>query len=175
MKYVVVFIMLCSFFGCNLSTIENNRNKTNYGKIDDSNLKLKFGDIISFDGSNINAIVIDIINENDQYYFGISFMIDDQIFGRRIPEGFDGDCVNLIDVIYVKEDIFTDKIQIVKPEILNFNKIEIGAYGYVNNYEEILSDYTVGIERLKLRQTPCTNLTELNPVYEQYFHINQFK
>ena len=63
----------------------------------------------------------------------------------------------------------------LKLKNLNFKKIGIGAYGYIKSYEEILSDYKKGIEIRKLEQTPCTNLTELKPIYEQYFDINKFK
>lgn len=35
----------------------------------------------------------------------------------------------------------TKKVSVIKHEDLNFKKIGIGAYDYINNYEEILSDY----------------------------------
>ena len=103
-------------------------------------------------------------------------MMNDNIFGRRIPEGFEGNCIDLIDILYVNENYFTNKkVSVIKHEDLNFKKIGIGAYGYINNYKEILSDYKKGIEIRKLEQTPCTDLTELKPIYEQYFDISQFK
>ena len=49
MKYFGICIVLFSFFCCNPSVSENNAlSETNYGKIDDSDLKFKFGDIILF-------------------------------------------------------------------------------------------------------------------------------
>lgn len=165
-----------SFFCCNPSVSEkNNINETNYGKIDDYNLQLKFGDVIQSEDGNIKAIVIDISNEDNKYFFGVSFMNDNQIFGRRIPEGFNGDCIDLVDVIYIEESYLINKFKILKHENLNFKKIGIGAYGYVNSYEEILSHYINDIKRRELEQTSCTDLMELNPVFEQYFDINQFK
>ncbi|WP_282629821.1 hypothetical protein [Empedobacter sedimenti] len=177
MKYFGIFIVLFSFFCCNPSVSDNKTiSETNYGKIDDSDLKFKFGDITLFEDTNIKAVVIDIIKEDNKTFYGISFMMNDNIFGRRIPEGFEGNCVDLIDILYVEENYLTNKkIKVIKQENLNFKKIGIGAYGYINNYEEILSDYKKGIEIRKLEQTPCTNFAELNPIHDQYFDINQFK
>ena len=177
MKYFVICIVLFSFFCCNPSVSENNAlSETNYGKIDDSDLKFKFGDIILFEDTNIKAVVIDIFKEDNIIFYGISFMMNDNIFGRRIPEGFEGNCIDLIDILYVNENYLANKkVSVIKQENLNFKKIGIGAYGYIKSYEEILSDYKKGIEIRKLEQTPCANLTELKPIYEQYFDINQFK
>ncbi|MGL5236270.1 MAG: hypothetical protein ACRC8Z_16210 [Empedobacter falsenii] len=177
MKYFGICIVLLSFFCCNSSVSENNTvSETNYDKIDDSVLKFKFGDIILFEDTNVKAVVIDIFKEDNKIFYGISFMVNDNIFGRRIPEGFEGNCVNLIDILYVEENYLTNKkIKVIKQENLNFKKIRIGAYGYINSYEEILRNYKKGIEIRKLEQTPCTNLTELKPIHEQYFDINQFK
>ena len=85
MKYFGICIVLFSFFCCNPSVSENNAlSETNYGKIDDSDLKFKFGDIILFEDTNIKAVVIDIFKEDNIIFYGISFMMNDNIFGRRI-------------------------------------------------------------------------------------------
>ena len=55
---------------------------TNYLKVNDKNLKLKFGDLVEFNigGENIKAIVLDISPENDGNWFGLCFLNGNQIF-----------------------------------------------------------------------------------------------
>ena len=177
MKTILSFLIIICLLGCTPQKSENmNFEDTNFGKIDDSNLKLKFGNIVRFHFENqeIETIVIDILEQENEYWFGICFISNSQLFGRTIPHGFNGDCVDLIDVVYVNEKNI-DHFKITGKEGLDFKKIGVGSYKYLHNFQEIKESYINGIERRKLEPTPCTTLLQTDLVYERYFDIKKFK
>ena len=151
--------------------------RTNYGKINDKNLKLKFGELIEFQIQNqkISAVVLDIKQENNENWFGLCFLNNNQLFGRKIPQGFGGECINLYDLTFINENGLSH-YKIVRKLQIDFNKVGFGSDSPVINVEEILRDYIWGINQRKKSETPCEKkLAKLNPTNECYFPLNQIE
>jgi hypothetical protein len=131
--------------------------RTNYGKIKDENLKLKYGDIVKLNIKNqyIEAIVLDIKQEDNIKWFGLCFLENQKLFGRKIPKGFGEDCIELFDFSYLNEKGLTN-YTVVKNLKIKFKKVGIGSNSPVLNYKELLRDYKFGLERRKLKETPCS-------------------
>ena len=150
---------------------------TNYLKVNDKNLKLKFGDLVEFNigGENIKAIVLDISPENDGNWFGLCFLNGNQIFWRKIPKGFVGHCVDLFDFSYINEKALSN-CKILKNIKINFKKIGRGMDSPTKNIQDILRNYKMGIAERKKKQTPCEDkLGKLNPVNECYFPFSKIQ
>ena len=158
--YQLLFIIL--FVSCNPKKSDlQNQNvpeifRTNYGKINDENLKLKFGDIIKLKIENkyIEAVVLDIHQEDNINWFGLCFLTNGKVFGRKIPKGFGEDCIELFDLSYLNEKGLAN-YTVVKNLKINFEKVGFGSDSPVLNYDELLRNYKFGIQRRKLKETPC--------------------
>ena len=181
LKIGFLFIIL-TLTNCNPKKQNKSKNTpeiflTNYGKIDDKNLKLKFGDLIEFVIKNqkINAIVLDIKQENNENWFGLCFLNNNRLFGRNIPQGFNGDCIELYDLTFLNERGLID-YKVLKNLKINFKKVGFGSDSPAINETEVLRDYKLGIELRKKIETPCEKkLRNLNPVNECYFPLNQIE
>ncbi|KFC18194.1 hypothetical protein [Epilithonimonas lactis] len=176
--FLILFITNCNPKNSKLED-DNSPNifLTNYWKVDDKNLKLKFGDLVEFNigKENIKAIVLDISPENDGNWFGLCFLNGNQIFGRKIPQGFGGHCVDLCDFSYLHENAISN-YKVLKNIKVNFKKIGRGMDSPTKNLQDILRDYRNGLEVRKKKQTPCEDkLGELNPVNECYFPLSKFQ
>ncbi|MCE3074262.1 hypothetical protein [Chryseobacterium gwangjuense] len=168
---------------CNTKTSKEENNnvaeifRTNYGKINDKKLRLKFGDLIELkiQDKTIRAIVLDIQQENTDNWFGLCFLNNNQLFGRRIPQGFDGDCIDLLDFTFINEKgLKTYKI--LKSIKIDFEKVGFGSDSPAINENEILRDYKEGIEKRKQKETPCEKkISKLDPVNECYFPITKIE
>ncbi len=177
-----ILLIILTIINCNPKKQNESKNspeifRTNYGKINDKNLKLKFGDSIEFDIDNqkINAIVLDIKQENNENWFGLCFLNNNQLFGRKIPQGFNGDCIDLYDLTFLNEKGLNN-YKILKNIKINFNKVGFGSDSPVINESEILRDYNWGIKLRKKEETPCEKkLRKLDPVNECYFALNKIE
>ena len=150
---------------------------TNFGKIDDKNLKLKFGDLVEFEINNqkINAIILDITLEENEYWFGLCFIKNNRLFGRRIPEGFGGECIELFDITYLNEKGLNN-FKLINNLKIEYDKVGTGSNSPVINYEEILRDYEQGLENRKKSETPCKEkLKMLDPINECYIGIDKIR
>ena len=177
------FLIIILFVSCNPKKNDlQNQNvpeifRTNYGKINDVNLKLKFGDIVklNIENQNIEAIVLDIKQEDNINWFGLCFLAKEKLFGRKIPKGFGEDCIELFDFSYLNEKGLTN-YTVVKNLKINFEKVGFGSDSPVLNYEELLRNYRFGLERRKLKETPCgkKSLT-LKSVNECYINLGKIE
>ena len=150
---------------------------TNYGKIDDKNLKLKFGELIEFEinDQKINAVVLDIKQESNENWFGICFLNNNLLFGRKIPQGIGGNCIYLYDLSFVNEKALNN-YKILEKLKIDFTKVGFGSDSPVINQEQILRDYKYGIEQRKKKETPCEKKLELlDPTNECYFELNEIQ
>ena len=176
----VLFLAISFLISCNEINSKTDSNvsdefKTNYGKIDDTNLKLKFGDVVEFNIENqkVKAIILDIKQENYENWFGLCFINGNKLFGRRIPHGFGGNCVDTFDFTYLNEKGLKN-YTILKKEKINFDKVIPGSDSPVYKLEDILRDYYAGIKKRKIAETPCDKkLRMLDPINECYYNFNK--
>ncbi|UJF29360.1 hypothetical protein L0B70_11015 [Kaistella sp. 97-N-M2] len=171
------------FLTCTPKNSDNIKNeipenlRVNYGKIDDKNLKLKFGDLIEISMSNkiFKGIVLDIKKQDSNYWFGICFLNGNKLFGRKIPHGFNGDCIELYDLSYVKDESLKN-FKVSKNMKLNYEIISAGSDSPIIDLKNIERDYNLGIENRRKIQTPCAEkLLELNPVNECYINLKKIE
>lgn len=181
-KTIGIFLLIITLTNCSLKNQNGSQDykeifSTNFGKIDDTNLQLKFGDLVEFeiDNQKINAIVLDISQEENENWFGICFLNKNQLFGRRIPNGYVGDCIDLFDLTFINEKGLKN-FKILEKLIIDFNKVGCGSNSPVNNLNEILRNYERGIKQRELMETPCDKkLRNLNPINECYFPLEKIK
>ena len=174
---IFIFLMSCSPENKNSSQKISETLSTNFGKIDDKNLNLKFGDLVIFEIYNqkINAIILDIKLEENEYWFGLCFIKNNQLFGRRIPQGFGGECIELFDITYLNEKGLNN-FKLINNLEINYDKVGIGSDSPVINYDEILRDYERGLENRKKSETPCKEkLKMLDPINERYIGIDKIR
>lgn len=151
--------------------------KTNYYKTKVNDLKFKYGDVVEFNVENqvVKSIIVDVKSDEMGNWIGLCFMKNGNLFGRKIPDGISGNCIELLDINYLNEKGFSD-YQITSNEKLNFNKIGIGSSGSALNVKDIFRDYKRGIEERKKREASCVEkFRNLNPVNECYFSMQQIK
>lgn len=151
--------------------------KTNYDKIKVTDLKFKYGDIVEFNFENktIKSIIVDVQNDKMGNWIGLCFIKDGNLFGRKIPDGISGNCIELLDVTYLNEKGFSD-YKIISNEKLNFSKIGIGSDSPALYVKDVFRDYKRGIEERKKREASCDEkFRNLNPVNECYFSVQKVK
>ncbi|RZK01905.1 MAG: hypothetical protein EOO46_18870 [Flavobacterium sp.] len=125
-KYLFLLSIIVTFVSCssNEAILVPEIFRTNYGKVDDKPLPLRFGDLVRVSGSQIDAVVLDIKEEEGIKWFGLCFMRNDSLFARHIPSGYSGSCLQLLDFTYVKETALVMLEKIGKVSI-DFNKVGI--------------------------------------------------
>ncbi len=174
---VLIFLISCCPKNKNETQNTPEIFSTNYGKIDDQNLKLKYGDIVELEINNqkIRALVLDIKNEESEFWFGLCFVQNNQLFGRRIPQGFGGKCVELFDITYLNEKGL-NHLKIVDKLKINFNIVGTGSNSPVMNEKEILRDFERGLELRNQKETPCDKkLGTLEPINECYIKLEKIR
>lgn len=150
----------------------------NWTGLDIDSFPVKFGQILKFDKDSIEmyALVLDFGEDEGGLWIGVSFIDQNRLFGRQIPNGMiKTKCLDLLDMTYIKKDALTD-YEVVETIEVNKTKIGIGSQSPVTSFSEIKRDFDKGIEERKKEQTPCDKgLTDLNPVRECYFDIEKIK
>jgi len=145
--------------------------------IETKDLPLQFGDIISFNINDtlVKAIILDFDKDEGGVWFGMCFLNENKLFGRQIPSGFNGDCVDLLDYAYLNQKALGD-FEKITTENIDLNKIAVGSFSPVSNYKNLLRDYTWGLKQRTKKQTPCNkDVLGINSVRECYFDLDNFK
>jgi len=162
----ILFLCLMILLGCKKEKEADKFRITPGGKVnymlDDRSLKLKFGDMINLrvGEKKIEAIVIDIRNEGQKIWYGLSFKIGDKIAGTMIRDTQNGEttCASLVEVFYLNQENIYD-YELVKNEKLLFSKIGLSNAGYQNakveKLEEVLPKYFAAIEKRKNDDSDC--------------------
>jgi len=151
--------------------------KTNYDKMKVTDLKFKYGDIVEFNFENktIKSIIVDVKKDEMGNWIGLCFIKDGNLFGRKIPDGISGNCIELLDLTYLNERGFTD-YKITSNEKLNFNKIGIGSNNSELNEKDVYRDYKKGIKERQKKEASCDEkFRNLNPVNECYLSLDQIR
>ena len=133
----------------------------------------EFGDIVNIKSDQqISGIIVDFTEDEGGRWYGLCFTYGNYIFGRQIPNGLNGECIDLLDISYLNDR--SDSILIKKGNLkLDFHKIGIGSISPAKNYEELVRDYSFGIEQRKKTQSDCkSSKFELKPINECYFEID---
>ncbi len=150
----------------------------NWTELDIESFPVKFGQILKFDNDSaeITAIVLDFSDDEGGEWIGVSFIDQNRLFGRQIPNGLNNmKCLDLLDLTYIQRAALID-FEVLETISVNKAKIGIGGRSPATNFIEIKRNYNWGIEQRKKEQTPCDKaLTELNPVNECYFEIEKVK
>ena len=174
-KYLFLLSITITFVSCS----SNEANpvpeifRTNYGKVNDKPLPSRFGDLVRVSGSQIDAVVLDIKEEEGINWFGLCFMRNNSLFARHIPSGYSGSCLQLLDFTYVKETGL-EALKKVGTVSIDFNKVGIGANGAATNKEEILRSFENGIKERQRPETPCeAKANTLEPVNGYYRNLQE--
>ena len=150
--------------------------KPNWEGLNLSEFEFKFGDEVQFEWDNHkrNGVVVDFSKDEAGRWIGISFLEENKIFGRQIPSGFSGDCVELLDVCYLHESGVTDLVKVGSYKI-DVQKIGMGALMPAMTIQELEQYFKQGLEQRAKKQMDCAQISlEPNPVHECYFEISQF-
>ena len=178
-----LFFVLTILISCNSKEHKDSNFKvpeifyTNYKNSKTQNIKFKYGDILEFELNNrkFKGIIIDIEPENNENWIGVCFISNDKLFGRKIPDGITNNCIELLDITYIKEQNINN-FKNISTENLNFSKIGIGSKGTANNIEDMFRDYETGIQNRKTTETSCNEKFKmLDPINECYFTLQQIK
>lgn len=179
----IQIVLLLFLFSCNTNEHKDSgfkipeMFKTNYKKQELKNSKLKYGDIVvfSFKNQEIEAVVLDIEQDNSTTWFGLCFIKNGKLFGRKIPDGISGNCIELFDIIYLDEKGLVN-FEIASNENLNFDKIGNGSKSTASNIEDIYRDYTRGLDERKKKESPCAEkFNNLYPINECYLSLELIK
>ena len=103
----------------------------NWEELNLEDFSLNFGDIVSLKKENqlIKGIVLDFSADNAGKWYGICFLENTQLFGRKIPNGLFGNHIDLLDFVYINEtaihNLYFDKSRAVSivpaiPDALSF-------------------------------------------------------
>ena len=177
MKKMILLLTLLIISCDRREVTVSNLLKPEWRKISVENLPLKFGEkiLISVDDEEINAIVVDFDKDEAGIWYGLSFLNHNNIFGRTIPSGFNGDCVDLIDVSYLNSKALHNYIS-GGIQSIDRDKVAIGSKSPVTNYSELARDYKLGIEQRKKKPTSCNeDIISNDVVRERYFDLSFLK
>ena len=174
-QYLFYLLIISTFVSCspNDNNLVPETFRTSYGKIDDRALPFKFGDLVRISDSKINAVVLDIKKEQGVYWFGLCFLQNKLLFARRIPNGYNRSCLDLLDFTYVKENGLNVLTKIESVPI-DFNKIGIGANGSAINKQDIVRSYEHGVAERQRNETPCeVKASTLEPINGYYRDLRE--
>lgn len=182
-QFYQLFFTLVILVSCNSKEHKDSNFKvpeifyTNYKNSKTQNSKFKYGDILQFELNNrkIEGIIIDIDSEINENWIGICFISNGKLFGIKIPDGITNNCIELLDITYIKEQNI-NSFKNVSSENLNFSKIGIGSKGTADNIEGIFRDFDTGIQNRKKTESSCDEKFKiLDPINECYFTLQQIK
>ena len=179
--YILLFIVAPTFYSCafNSNYISQDFSfNVDLNRIDTSNIKLKIGDIFTmdYDSIKVDIVLLDFDIEYGKIYYGVTFIKDEKIFGRQVPDGTNNlNCLDLIDFFYLNKK--TIKSYIKKERVdLAYGKLELGLHVVVSNHSELIGHYNYGLTQRNKPQTPCNKgLINPNSIRECYFNLDKYK
>lgn len=181
LKLAVYIIAFLVYYGCKdqqeTEHLIPQNIRPEWRDLDTSKLELKFGDILRLTNgaTKMDAIVLDFDKETSGIWYGICFIQNDSLFGRKIPSGISGGCLELLDLTYFQ----LKKIQ--TPSIIDFidvdiRRVGIGSITAVEGAPEIFAAAQRARAERRKKQTPCEQKTlKLNPVNECYLPLAKIK
>jgi len=162
--------------------------KPNWDGIKTEKLKFKIGDAVSIfiDKQYYIGVVMDFNQDQAGVWYGICLSnyrggLPNQkdisvlnFFARKIPNGFNGNCIDCYDLTYLNENSSSTKnIRVVDNLKIDINKISIGASSPAKDLKQLESNYFNGIKVRQQKPTECGEEI-MNPkrVAERYFKID---
>ena len=180
-KTLITLFIGISIISCNIGNKEANKIpemlNPNWDGIETKNLKLKFGQIVTFKKENekIRAIVLDFNKDEKGIWYGLCFFNNNKLFGRKVPNGLvDVECMKLIDLTYLNEKGLGE-FEIISNEKLDLTKIGIGSTGSALTYSDLLRNYSYGLKKRLQKETPCNDILNSRAIRECYFGLSNFK
>ena len=188
----LLLTLLVLIFSCETKKTENFHPdilKPNWDGIESNSLKLKFGDAVSiFIGKQYYiGIIMDINQDKAGIWYGICLsdyrsiipnrkeINEVNFFARKIPNGFNGDCISCFDLTYLNENLVCKNIKVFDNVKIDIDKISIGASSSAKNLKQLENDYFDGIKIRQKKPTEChTEILSSERVAERYFKINSF-
>lgn len=179
MKIIICILITTLFLSCN----SRNQNINDSGlmspewkDVDTKSLPVMFGDIIRFKINNtvVKAIILDFDKDEGGIWIGMCFIKGNKLFGRQIPSGYNGNCMDLLDCTYLNTTALKS-FEKIKTEKIDIRKISIGSNSPATNLSDILRDYSEGLKLRTKKQTPCNkDIFDRNVVRECYFDLDKF-
>jgi len=174
----VTLLALLVFFSCNPKSSDAIPEifKPQWEGVDSKGLPVQFGDVVSFAINDIivKAIVLDVENDETGAWIGMCFLNKNKLFGRQIPNGYSGNCIDLLDCTYIESSNLIEFDRVASKNI-DINIVGIGSRSSAANYTDLLRDYNLGLTQRTKKQTKCNeDVLGLNPVHECYFDLNRF-
>lgn len=161
--------------------------RPNWDGIKTEKLKFKIGDVVSIfiDKQYYTAVVMDFNQDQAGIWYGIClssyrWVVPQQkdiralnFFARKIPNGFNDNCIDSYDLTYLNENSATKNIRVVDNLKIDINKISIGASSPAKDLKQLEADYFNGIKVRQRKPTECDEKI-MNPerVAERYFKID---
>lgn len=164
------FLFLCIYLllSCQL----RKKNRTNSV---DAREKLSIGDylIVNQEGTQLEALILDSYEEGGKDWLSFCFLNKGKIFGRQVPNGQKGDCVESLDMISMELESLKEYNTLKKFD-LNMGEIKMGVATLVRTQKELIPLFEYGLKQRKKKQTPCTEfLLDLDAVRECYFEVDK--
>jgi hypothetical protein len=186
----IILIFTCCIISSNKKVNENQHPdimKPNWDGIIIENLKFKIGDVITiFIKKQIYiGVVMDFNQDEAGVWYGISLsgnkfsVYNDKninelnFFGRKIPSGFEGYCIDCYDLLYINEEAINSDVKTIHNFKIDIDKISIGSMCPIKNLKEVENQYLTGVkERLK-KPTECgKDIFRTERVAERYFKLD---
>ena len=179
MRILLFNFILLALLSCNNIQPSNETPeifRTNYDRYKDRKFELNFGDIVRINNTQYKGIICDLSEDEGGLWYGILYMDrNENLFSRSIPNGSRGNCFKLFDITYLnyKGQNSVTKIATIK---LDFNKIGIGGRSPAINENDLIRNYLQGIEKRKMKETPCEEKMKLlEPVNENFRSLDEIK
>lgn len=160
--------------------------KPNWDGIKTDKLKFKIGDVVSIfiDKQYYIGVLMDFNQDQAGIWYGIClsnyrWIVPNQkdisvlnFFARKIPSGFNGNCIDSYDLTYLNENSSSENIRVVGNLKIDINKISIGASSPAKDLKQLEANYFNGIKVRQQKPTECGEEI-MNPkrVAERYFKI----
>ncbi|MEN2401307.1 hypothetical protein GKZ90_0016075 [Flavobacterium sp. MC2016-06] len=189
MKRIVlalIVLFLITSCGKNEKNLHPDLMKPNWDGIKTEKLKFKIGDVVSIfiDKQYYSGIIMDFDEDKGGIWYGISLsdyrwivpnkkkIKELNFFGRQIPSGFGGDCINCCDLVYLNQKDVDKNIIVVNNIKIDINKISIGSIQPLGKLKEIETTYFQGMKARKRKSAECGEATlEPNRINDRYFKI----
>lgn len=161
--------------------------KPNWDGIKTENLKFKIGDVVSIfvDKQYYIGVVMDFNQDEGGIWYGLCLsnyrwvkpnqkrLNDLDFFARKIPNGFNGNCIDSYDLIYLNQNAVAKNIETFANIKIDINKISIGALNPVKELTEIEKIYFDAINIRKQKTTACDEeILNSERIAESYLKIN---